>query len=215
MRWGMLINLVKCVGCYSCVVKCEQEHFLPPGVLWGRLLISETGTYPVATKHVYPVLCNHCKEAKCVDACPTRATQKRDDGIVWVDADKCVGCRYCLMACPYQVRTYYSEEKEYYPGQGPTEFEKLGKELYPHELGTVSKCNFCMKRVDEGMKRGLKPGVDREATPACVITCPAKARYFGDVEDLNSEVSLMIRKWRPTRLHQEFGTDPSVYYVLG
>jgi Fe-S-cluster-containing dehydrogenase component len=119
------------------------------------------------------------------------------------------------MACPYQVRTYYSEEKEYYPGQGSTEFEKLGKQLYPHELGTVSKCNFCMERVDEGMKRGLKPGVDREATPACVITCPAKARYFGDLDDPNSEVSLLIRRWRPTSLRPEFGTDPSVYYVIG
>ena len=215
MRWGMLINLVKCVGCYSCVVKCEQEHFLPPDVLFARLLISETGEYPRALKHVYPVLCNHCKEAKCVDACPTRATQKREDGIVWVDADKCVGCRYCLMSCPYQVRTYYDEEKEYYPGQGLTEFEKLGKKLHPYQTGTVVKCTFCMERIDEGIKQGLKPGIDRDATPACVITCPAKARYFGDLDDPESEISMLTRKWRPVQLHPEYGTEPSVLYVIG
>jgi len=139
MRRGMLINLVKCVGCNTCVVKCQQEHFLPPDVFWGRLLISETGGYPQATKHVYPVLCNHCADPKCVDACPTQATKRRPDGIVWVDADKCVGCRYCVMACPYQARTYYSKENECYPGQGFTGFEQMGKELYPHQINTAVK----------------------------------------------------------------------------
>jgi Fe-S-cluster-containing dehydrogenase component len=215
MRWGMMINLAKCVGCYSCVVKCRQEHFLPRDVLWGRLLIGESGSFPTAIKHVYPVLCNHCKEAKCVDACPAQATKKREDGIVSVDADKCVGCRYCVMACPYQVRTYLAEEQELFPGQGLTEFEKLGKKIYPHQVGTVLKCNFCMERIDSGLQRGLKPGVDREATPACVITCPAHARHFGDLDDQGSEISVLMRKWRPVQLHAEFGTDPSVYYVIG
>jgi Fe-S-cluster-containing dehydrogenase component len=215
MRWGMLINLTKCVGCYACVVKCKQEHFLPPGVMWGRVLTSETGIYPNVTKHVYPVLCNHCQEAKCVDVCPTGATQRREDGIVWVDANTCVGCRYCLVACPYQARTYYSERREYYPGQGFTEFEKLGERLYPHQTGTVLKCDFCKERIDAGLERGLKPGVDREATPVCVITCPAKARYFGDLDDPNSEVSLLIRKWQAVPLHPEYGTEPSVYYAFG
>ena len=108
MRWGMLINLTKCVGCYSCVVKCQQEHFLPAGVFWGRVLMGETGNYPIVGKQMYPVLCNHCKEAACVKACPSDATTRRDDGIVAIDADKCVGCRYCLVSCPYQVRTYFS-----------------------------------------------------------------------------------------------------------
>lgn len=213
MRWGMLINLSMCANCYACVAKCKQEHFLPVGVLWGKILISETSKYPASTKQAYPVLCNHCEEAPCVDACPTGATQRRDDGIVWIDADKCVGCRYCLIACPYQARTYYSKRKEYYPGQGFTEFEKLGERLYPHQTGTVLKCNFCMERVDAGIKRGLKPGVDREATPVCVITCPAKARYFGDLDDPSSEISILIRKWHAGPLHPEYGTKPSVYYA--
>ncbi|MBW2028436.1 MAG: 4Fe-4S dicluster domain-containing protein [Deltaproteobacteria bacterium] len=212
MRWGMLINLNKCVSCHACVVKCKQEHFLPAGILWGRVLISEEGTYPAAKKLASPVLCNHCEEAACVDVCPAKATQRRDDGIVWVETDKCIGCRYCLVACPYQVRTYYSRRKEYYPGQGLTEFEKLAESLYPLQTGTVTKCNFCMERIDEGMDRGLTPGIDREATPACVIACPAKARYFGDLDDPSSEISVLIRKWQAEPLRSEYGTKPSVYY---
>ena len=215
MRLGMLINLVKCVGCYSCVIKCKQEHFLPPGMMWGRLLISETGTYPKVTKQLYPVLCSHCKEALCVKACPTGATQKREDGIVWIDQDKCVGCRYCLIACPYQVRSYYTEEKEYFPHQGFTEFEEMRKRLYPLQTKVVLKCNFCLERIDAGIKQGLKPGVDRDATPACVIICPAKARYFGDLDDPESEVSSLVMEKRAVQLHPEHGTDPSVYYVIG
>jgi len=214
MRLGMVINLIKCAGCYSCVIKCKQEHFLPPGVMWGRILISETGTYPNVTKHMYPVLCNHCREPSCVKACPTGATQQREDGIVWVDADKCVGCRYCLIACPYQARTYYAEEKEYFPGQGFTDYEKMRARLYPLQTRTVTKCNFCKERIDLGRDNGLKPGVDREATPACVITCPNKARYFGDIEDPDSEVSRLIRERRALQLHPEFGTDPSVFYII-
>lgn len=214
-RWGMVIDILRCIGCYSCMISCKQEHFLPPGIFWSRVLVGETGTYPAVRKQMYPVLCNHCKEAACVKACPTGATTRRVDGIVVVDADKCVGCRYCVVACPYQQRTYYTDEKrEYFPGQGLTPYEVIGNQLYPHQKGTVLKCNFCMERIDKGLKRGLKPGLDREATPACVIACPAKARYFGDLNDPNSEVSRLITSKRGSQLHPEFGTEPSVYYLV-
>jgi Fe-S-cluster-containing dehydrogenase component len=215
MKLGMLINLIKCVGCNACVVKCAQEHFLPAGILWGKLLVGEKGKYPRAIKVFYPVVCNHCEEAACVDVCPTGASQKREDGIVWIDADKCVGCRYCVVACPYQMRTYYDEEREYYPGQGLTDFEKIGKQLYPHELGTVIKCNFCMETIDAGLKNGFKLGKDQEATPACVRACPSKARVFGDLDDLESEINVLIRKYHAEPLRPEFGTKPNTYYVVG
>jgi phenylacetyl-CoA:acceptor oxidoreductase subunit 1 len=89
----------------------------------------------------------------------------------------------------------------------------MGKKLYPLQTGTVVKCNFCLERIDKGLKNGLRPGLDREATPACVITCPTQARHFGDLDDPNSEVSRLIKERRGLQLHPEYGTDPSVYYL--
>lgn len=213
-RWGMVINLNRCIGCYACMLACKQEHFLPPGVFWNRVLVGELGKYPAVRKQIYPVLCNHCEEPACVDACPTGATSRRDDGIVIVDSDKCVGCRYCLIACPYQQRTFLATlKKEYFPGQGLTEWEALGRELYPFQEGTVVKCNLCAERIDKAHEMRLQPGVDREVTPACVIACPAKARSFGDLADPVSEVSRLIVQRRASQLGPEFGTNPSVYYI--
>jgi phenylacetyl-CoA:acceptor oxidoreductase subunit 1 len=118
------------------------------------------------------------------------------------------------MSCPYQSRTFYSNGREYFPGQGLTEFEKIGKRLYPFQTGVVLKCNFCMERIDDGIKRGLKPGVDREATPACINACPTKTRVFGDLDDPNSEVSLVIREKRAVQFHPEYGTEPSTCYIV-
>lgn len=215
-RWGMVIDLQRCIGCWACTIACKQEHFLPPGVFWNRVLIGESGKYPAVRKEMFPVLCNHCREAACVSACPTGATYRREDGIVLVDYDKCMGCRYCVVACPYQQRTFYADGKrEYFPGQGLTPFEELGRKLYPLQKGTVVKCTFCVERIDEGLKKGLKPGIDREATPACVNACPTKARVFGDLDDPWSEVSTLIKEKRASQFHPEFGTDPSVYYLRG
>src|SRR4030042_3234805 len=210
-RWGMVIDLKKCVHCYACMIACKQEHFLPPGVFWNRVLVSETGTYPTGTKLVYPVLCNHCEEAICVNVCPSGATTRRADGIVTIDADKCTGCQYCVISCPYQQRTFFAGYKEeYFPGQGLTELESMGQELYPLQSGTVIKCNFCQERIDAGLQKGLKPGVDREATPACVLTCMVQARHFGDLEDPQSNVARLIRGRKAHQLHAEWGTEPSV-----
>ena len=214
-RWGMVIDLKKCIGCWACTMTCKEEHFLPPGVFWNRVLIGETGKFPAVVKQMYPVLCNHCKEAACVEVCPTGATTQREDGIVQIDYDQCVGCRYCVVACPYQQRTFHDDEKaEYFPGQGLTQFEILGREIYPLQAGTVVKCNFCVERIEEGKKKGLTPGHDREATPSCVNICPVGARFFGDLDDPSSTVSGLIKTRKGSQLHPEFGTDPSVYYII-
>lgn len=215
VRWGMVIDLQRCIGCYSCQISCKMEHFLPPNIFWNRLLIGEMGKYPSVTKIIMPTICNHCTDAACVQVCPTGATLIRDDGIVIIDYDQCVGCRSCVIACPYQQRTYLAnKQEEYFPGQGLTEMEVIGKELFPLQIGTVVKCTFCSERIDKEAKNGNKPGSDREATPACVIACPAKARYFGDLNDPESEVSKLIREKKATSFHPEFGTDPNVYYIL-
>ncbi|MBN1367633.1 MAG: 4Fe-4S dicluster domain-containing protein [Dehalococcoidales bacterium] len=213
-RWGMVIDIKKCVHCYSCMIACKQEHFLPPGVFWSRLVIGESGEYPQVRKIVYPVLCNQCREAACVDVCPSGASSIRDDGIVTIDPDKCTGCQYCVIACPYQQRTFFEDDnKEYFPGQGKTELEIIGRQLYPMQTKTVIKCDFCKERIDAGLKKGLKPGVDREATPACVNACMVKARHFGDLDDPDSEVSMLVRGRKGYQLHPEWGTEPNVYYI--
>jgi phenylacetyl-CoA:acceptor oxidoreductase subunit 1 len=157
------------------------------------------------------------QEAPCVEVCPAEATIKRPDGIVYVDNNKCVGCRYCVIACPYQNRTFLSKDKDpgYFPGAGRTRFEKAGRKLYPHVAGTTEKCNFCMERIDAGLAKGLKPGVDREATPACVNTCQARALTFGDLDDPESEISKLIKDRAGFQLHPEYGSEPSVYYIDG
>ncbi len=213
-RWGMVIDMKRCIGCYACVLGCKAEHFLPPNIFWNRVLIGETGKYPAVSKIIYSIRCNHCQEPKCVDVCPTGATQQREDGIVWVDEDACVGCRYCMIACPYQARSFYEDgDAEYFPGQGLTEHEKMGKTLYPHEIGVVQKCIFCKERIDEGLAKGLKPGVDRDASPACMIICPTKAIQFGDLDDPYSEVNRLIKERKGVPFHEEFDTQPSIYYL--
>jgi len=214
MRWGMAIELKRCVGCYECVLACKAEHFLPPEIFWNRVLIGESGKYPAVTKLIYSIRCNHCADPACVKVCPTGATQQREDGIVWVDEDKCVGCRYCMVACPYQARSMYEDgDKRYFPGQELTEHEKIGKELYPHEPGVVQKCVFCKERIDSGMAAGLTPGVDREATPACVIACPTKSIHFGDLDDPASDINRVIKEMHGHPFHPEFDTDPSIFYI--
>jgi len=213
-RWGMVIDVKKCIGCWGCSISCKEEHFLPRGILWNRVLIGERGKFPTAEKVMYPILCNHCEEPACVEVCPTGASLKRDDGIVLVDYALCTGCRACVVACPYQQRTFYDGKyEEYFPGQGLTVYELLGRELYPLQKGTVVKCNFCVERVEEGMGNSLQPGIDREATPACVNICPVGARIFGDIEDPLSNVSELIKRRKGVPFHSEFDTDPSVYYV--
>ncbi len=217
MKWGMVIDLTKCSRCHGCVAACRVEHFLPLRISWVKLIASEKEEGGFVDVSTYPVRCNQCKEAPCVEVCPTEATQQRPDGIVWIDADKCIGCRYCVIACPYQNRTFLSKDKNpgYFPGHPKTNFEKMGEKLYPHQVGTTQKCNFCMERIDYGLENGLKPGTDRDATPACVNTCQARALTFGDLDDPESNVSLLINERRGFQLQEEYGTDPSVYYVDG
>jgi len=216
MKWGMVVDLSKCVRCYGCVVACRVEHFLPMGSDWLRLMAVEpdrNGTPPIVS--TYPVRCNQCQEAPCVRVCPTGATYKREDGIVAVDQNKCVGCRYCLVVCPYQNRVFLTKSKDggFFPGKGLTGFENAGKRLYPHQNGTTGKCNFCMERIDAGQARGLRPGIDREATPACVNTCQARALTFGDLDRFDSPVSKLLREREGFQLHPEYESGPSVYYV--
>ena len=200
MRYGMVFDLKRCIGCYACQMSCKAENATPPGIFWARVMEKEDGQHPLATRIFLPVLCNHCKDAPCVDICPTGASQKREDGIVFIDYDTCIGCRACMMACPYGSRFYWGKPKDtkYFPEE-PTPYEQAGLERY--QRGTVQKCDFCAHRLEKGLE------------PACIGGCPTKARYFGDLDDPTSEVSQLIRERRGFQLQSELGTDPSVYYI--
>ncbi|MBI4322219.1 MAG: 4Fe-4S dicluster domain-containing protein [Chloroflexi bacterium] len=198
----MVIDLKRCVGCQSCTVACKAENGTPQGVYLGRVLEQEVGTYPNAKREFLPVLCNQCEDAPCLRACPTGATYQLENGIIDVDNKKCIGCRTCYVSCPYHNRFYVTSEvlKRGAYGNGhltPYEKAKLGR----YEAGTVTKCDFCAHRVAEGLD------------PACVITCPAKARTFGDLNDPGSEVNRLIHQRRGYQLHPEYQTKPSVYYI--
>jgi phenylacetyl-CoA:acceptor oxidoreductase subunit 1 len=156
----------------------------------------------------------HCEEPACEKVCPTKATQRREDGVVTVDYSKCLGCRYCMTACPYESRSYLEvrEEEVRWPGS-PLARGEFRSDHQLLEKGTVSKCTFCIHRIDKA-REGKIPGRDPEVTPMCVNSCVGEARYFGDLDDPNSEVSRLASSKRAFRLNEEAGTKPSVYYLL-
>lgn len=199
MRLGMVIDLKRCMGCYGCQMSCKAENGTPPGVFFARLLKREEGEYPNMQRILLPVLCNHCSDAPCVKVCPTAASHYAEHGIVDIDPEKCVGCRACMMACPYNNRYFYEEKRNYFGDAGPTPYEEARTERHP--VGTVMKCNFCRPRLAEGKE------------PACVANCAARARTFGDLDDPQSDISRLIRERSSFTLHPEAGTKPNVHYL--
>jgi len=204
VRLGMVIDLKKCVNCDSCTIACRAENATPQGVFWSRVFRFEVGKYPYAKLVSLPMACMHCREAPCVDACPTGATYKRNDGIVTIDHEKCVGCKYCVIVCPYGSRFFISSINQYYANTPLTPYERLARTLNGykhHEEGVVEKCAFCVERIDKGLE------------PACVNSCVAYARVFGDLDNPESEVSRLITAKHAVQISPELGTDPSVYYI--
>ncbi len=220
-RWVMVIDLRKCVGCKSCTIACVAENRLPPGVVYRPVLDTEVGTYPNVRRAFLPRPCMQCdNKPPCVEVCPVNATWKREDGIVVIDYDLCIGCRYCIVACPYSARTfdkgfYYTggttDEADAMVGPAASAYEQTvsfeyGEERVRREggspIGNARKCTFCLHRLDQGV------------LPACVTTCIGEATYFGDANDPDSLVSELIASPNVMRLKEELGTEPRVYYLV-
>jgi molybdopterin-containing oxidoreductase family iron-sulfur binding subunit len=196
VRWGLLIDTSKCdSGCDACVKACSDENGLQSAIedrqrpQWIRkVMLTEVKTGRQTTA---PMMCQHCAEPPCVDVCPTGASFKRADGIVLVDRHSCIGCRYCMMACPYKARSFVHEPVT---NQRPQ---------VPRGQGCVESCTLCVHRVDRGQQ------------PACVEACAAAGRgaiLFGDLNDANSEIARRVRELATRQLRADLGLDPGVRY---
>jgi Fe-S-cluster-containing dehydrogenase component len=228
-RWGMVIDTRKCIGCSACTVGCVMENKLSPGVVYRPVIDSEIGTYPNVARRFLPRPCMQCDNPPCVPVCPVGATWTRDDGVVEIDYDVCIGCRYCLTACPYEARTFDYGLDWTDPAargrvgalvlNGARRYEKLSSfeygERWPRTRsgflpglfetspkGNARKCHFCVHRVENGM------------LPMCVTTCIGRATFFGDLNDADSVVTAMAARPNSTRLKEELGTAPKVYYLI-
>lgn len=201
-RWGMVLDLKRCIGCNACAVACMQENTLPRGIIWTKTVSEEIGIYPNVTRAYIPMLCNHCEDPPCERACPTNATYITDDGIVMVDENKCIGCGACYTACPYKNRHYLKKEtleKGLYDQQRLTPFETQGYKRFVQ--GTMTKCTFCHNRVSVGN------------VPACVMTCPTEARIFGDLDDPQSDVRKAIQSRKGYQPLAQHNTQSKVFYI--
>jgi tetrathionate reductase subunit B len=200
-KWGMVIDLNKCrEGCTACLEACREENNVAfvnddrYDIHWirkAKLQSKEDGGNP--EKSII-LLCNHCDKPPCAQVCPVQATYKRHDGIVIVDHHRCIGCRYCMIACPYNARYFNMKESEDWPN----------KNFPKRSHGVAEACNLCAHRLDVGKM------------PACVEACARQgggALFVGDLNDSNSEVSQFITKSAVKRIREDLGTEPKVYYM--
>jgi len=211
-RWVMAIDLRKCIGCSACTIACVSENKLPPGVVYRPVIDEELGEYPHVSRRFIPRPCMQCDNPPCVPVCPVNATYKRPDGIVEINYDQCIGCRYCITACPYQARYFDFGEnvtdgtpaspERYETSPSPEYGKKWPREEGESPIGNVRKCQFCLHRLNAGM------------LPACVTTCVGYATFFGDANDHESLVAELVASPRAVRLKEELGTEPKTYYLM-
>lgn len=221
-RWGMVIDLSKCTGCGECVAACKvennvaivgpEESALERTMLWMEILTTYEGEYPHVKARYLPRPCMHCDHPPCTKVCPVRATYINDEGIVAQIYPQCIGCRYCMAACPYTVKSFNWYEPEHSGQMAVT----CNPDASIRPAGVVEKCTFCIHRYQKAKE--LADAEERQLTeddyvPACVESCPTDAMYFGDLDNPKSRVRTLIRSPRTFTLLEDLGTEPKVYYL--
>ena len=221
-RYGMVIDLDRCTGCGACTVACSVENNVPPpparstertGVVWMRVSEAEDPR-PAGARSVFvPVPCQQCDDPPCEKVCPQRAVElDPKTGIVAQVAVRCLGCRYCMAACPYHARSFNWFRPEWPDGTAAL----LNPDVSVRQRGTVEKCTFCVQRLQAARAKAAAAGrreIDpADYVPACVEACPSRAIVFGDLEDPSSEVARLARESGSFRLLPAFGTRPKVFY---
>lgn len=198
MQLAMLINLNRCIACNTCYIVCQRQNNVAPGVTRNRLVaFGPKGRYPLMHMQIVSVPCMHCDNAPCVRICPVQATYQREDGIVVQDDSKCIGCRDCMPACPYDARSYNKNLP--FGGEPPRNANPAVPIRSKH---TIEKCTFCIELIDSG-----------ELMPYCVQFCPGQAMTFGDTEDPESDISKALKEYPIFTLRPEQNTRPRVYYT--
>jgi molybdopterin-containing oxidoreductase family iron-sulfur binding subunit len=221
-RWGMVIDLNKCTGCGECVTACKIENNVAivdknesekgRTMLWMDLLTEYRGEYPRIKVRYIPRPCFHCENPPCTKVCPVRATYLDKEGLVTQIFPQCIGCRYCMAACPYTVKSF-----NWYRPQWPDSmYAALNPDVSVRPDGVVEKCTFCVHRLQKEKEKAAVENRELQEVdyiPACVESCPTKAIHFGDLDKTESEVFKLIRSPRAFRMLEELGTEPKVYYL--
>jgi menaquinone reductase, iron-sulfur cluster-binding subunit len=223
-RYGMVVDLDRCNGCGACMAACAVENNVPPpapaandrtGITWMRVYRMENGAaYPDTRAVFVPVMCQQCEhETPCVTVCPQQAVElDLKTGIVGQVPERCLGCRYCMTACPYHARYFNWADPQWPAGMELT----LNPNVSPRMRGVVEKCNFCHGRLQAAQTKAAAAGkraVDpADYVPACVEACPSKAITFGNLADASTDVARLSGEASTFRLLERLGTQPKVYY---
>ncbi|MBI4639433.1 MAG: 4Fe-4S dicluster domain-containing protein, partial [Candidatus Tectomicrobia bacterium] len=181
-------------------------------IFWMEVRTFLEGEYPHVKARYMPTPCMHCENPPCTKVCPTGATYKNDQGTVGQIYPRCIGCRYCMNACPYTVKFF-----NWYPPQWPETMQNFNPDVSVRPKGVVEKCTFCHHRLQHAKEQAdaeeRQVAVEGEYVPACVQACPAQALYFGDLDDRQTQVSQLSRSSRAFRLLEDLGTEPKVFYL--